>query len=337
LGRAAAPLPPLSFARRLEGYAGAPMPRRADPASLQQLGGRTMGTTWSLRFDNPQMLPHGEVRAAVEAALARVVAQMSHWEADSDISRFNRAPAGSRHRLPAEFAAVMACALRWARASGGAIDPTVAPLVACWGFGPEAAAAAPNAQVLAGAAARVDWRRLDFDPADASLLQPGGVQLDLSGIAKGFAVDHGIEALQALGLRDLLFEIGGELRGAGRRPGGLPWQVQVDGGDPALRVPLADMAVATSGDRWHVREDAGRRWSHSIDPRSGQPVSSALAAVTVLHPHCMEADALATVLTVLGPDEGPRFAEAHSVAALFCRRAAEGPAWHATTAWKAHT
>jgi thiamine biosynthesis lipoprotein len=334
---ATAPAPPPSFARRLaDGYAAAAMPRRADPSSLQRLEGRTMGTTWSLRFDNPRMLALEEVRAAVETSLECVVVQMSHWEAESDISRFNRAPAGSRHRLPAEFATVLACALDWARASGGALDPTVAPLVACWGFGPEAASAAPDAQALADAAARVGWQRLRFEPCDASLLQPGGVVLDLSGIAKGFAVDHGVEALRALDLRDLLFEVGGELRGAGRRPGGLPWQVQVDaaGTGPALHVPLAEMAIATSGDRWHVREDAGRRWSHSIDPRNGQPVGPALAGVTVLHAQCMQADALATVLTVLGPDEGARFADAHGIAALFSVRDAEGLEWRPSAAWK---
>ncbi|WP_238136690.1 FAD:protein FMN transferase [Variovorax sp. JS1663] len=334
----AASSPPLSFARRPDGYAGAAHPRRADPASLQQMGGRTMGTTWSLRFDNPRMLPHAQVRTAVEEALGRVVAQMSHWEADSDISRFNGAAAGTRHRLGAEFAAVVACALRWAQASGGALDPTVAPLVACWGFGPQAAAAAPDAAALVDAAARVGWQRLRFDPSDASILQPGGMVLDLSGIAKGFAVDHGVAALRALGLRDLLFEIGGELRGVGRRPGGLPWQVGVDSGaHPAPPVALADMAIATSGDRWHVREDADRRWSHSIDPRSAQPVGPALASVTVLHAQCMEADALATVLMVLGPDEGPRFADAHRIAALFGRRDDEGLAWHASAAWRVHT
>lgn len=330
------PAPAPSFARRLaDGYAAAALPRRADPSSLQRLEGRTMGTTWSLRFDNPRMLALAQVRAAVEDALGRVVAQMSHWEPGSDISRFNRAPAGSRRRLPAEFANVLACALDWARASGGALDPTIAPLVACWGFGPQAASAAPDAHALADAAARVGWQRLCFEPGDASVLQPGGVVLDLSGIAKGFAVDHGVEALRALGLQDLLFEVGGELRGAGRRPGGLPWQVQVDAGTgPALRVPLADMSVATSGDRWHVREDGGRRWSHSIDPRSGQPVGPALAGVTVLHAQCMQADALATVLTVLGPDEGPRFADDHGIAALFSVRGAEGLAWRASAAWK---
>ena len=296
-----------------------------------------MGTTWSLRFDNPRMHALERVREAVEAALARVVAQMSHWEDGSDISRFNRASAGSRQVLPKAFAEVLACALHWAEASGGAIDPTVAPLVACWGFGPEGQPTAPDARALASARTCVGWQRLAFDAADTSVLQPGGLMLDLSGIAKGFAVDHGVDALRALGLHDLLLEIGGELRGIGRRPDGLPWQVQVDtGADEVLRMPLADMAIATSGDRWHVREYGGQRWSHTIDPRSGQPVGPALAGVTVLHAQCMQADALATVLTVLGPDEGPAFAEANDIAALFVLRREDGRALHASTAWKKH-
>ncbi|MGJ7534255.1 MULTISPECIES: FAD:protein FMN transferase [unclassified Variovorax] len=328
----------LSFSTwRAGGYANAAVPRPADPATLQQLGGQTMGTTWSLRFDNPRMLPLGQVRAAVESALGRVIAQMSHWEPDSDISRFNRAPAGSRHVLPTEFAEVMRCAARWATASGGAIDPTVGPLVACWGFGPGAKEnGLPAATALADARACVGWSRLAFDAADGSLLQPGGFALDLSGIAKGFAVDHGVEALRALGFVDFLFEVGGELRGIGQRPGGQPWQVLVDG-DPtkARRVALADMAIATSGDRWHQRSDKGRRWSHTIDPRTGEPVAHALASVTVLHAECMQADALATVLTVLGPDEGFDFAQRHDVAALFVSHGDASPAAKATRAWPA--
>jgi len=330
----------LSFSTwRAGGYANAAVPRRADPASLQQLGGQTMGTTWSLRFDNPQMLPLAQVREAVEAALARVIAQMSHWEPGSLISRFNAAPAGSRHALPAEFAQVMQCALAWAQASGGAIDPTVGALVARWGFGPAASQdnALPSPDALAAIHSRVGWQRLTFDEADHTLLQPGGVQLDLSGIAKGFAVDHGVDALRALGLADLLFEIGGELRGTGRRPGGAPWQVQVDTEMPtAQRIALADMAVATSGDRWHRRAIEGRNWSHTIDPRNGDPVAHALASVTVLHPQCMQADALATVLTVLGPDEGLAFAQQRGIAALFISRADDGSiSEQATRAWQA--
>jgi thiamine biosynthesis lipoprotein len=324
---------------RAGGYANATVPRRADPASLQQLGGQTMGTTWSLRFDNPQMRPLAQVRETVEAALARVIAQMSHWEATSDISRFNAAPADSRHALPKEFAEVMACALRWALASGGAIDPTVGPLVACWGFGPEAQARGlPASEALAEVRARIGWQRLAFDETSGSLLQPGGITLDLSGIAKGFAVDHGVEALRGLGLADLLFEIGGELRGIGRRPGGQPWQVQVDSGSAATRrVALADMAIATSGDRWHRREHEGRRWSHTIDPRNGEPVAHGLASVTVLHTQCMQADALATVLTVLGQDEGLAFAERHDIAALFVSHDDASPGPQTTRAWRAQT
>jgi thiamine biosynthesis lipoprotein len=329
----------LSFSTwRAGGYANAAVPRPADPATLQQLGGQTMGTTWSLRFDNPRMLALADVRSAVETALDRVVAQMSHWEPDSDIARFNRAPAGSRHALPAEFAEVLRCADHWCVASGGAIDPSVGPLVACWGFGPDAAQdGQPDAQTLAAAHARVGWRRLAFDQIKGDLLQPGGTALDLSGIAKGFAVDHGVDALRALGLTDLLFEVGGELRGFGRRPGGQPWRVRVDGEPTAARhVALADMAIATSGDRWHRRTDDERSWSHTIDPRTGEPAAHALASVTVLHAECMQADALATVLTVLGPDEGFDFAQRHGIAALFVSRGdASSSEVRTTPAWPA--
>lgn len=324
----------LSFSTwRAGGYANAAVPRRADPATLQQLGGQTMGTTWSLRFDNPRMLPLEQARETVDAALARVIKQMSHWEPASDISRFNAAPAGSRHALPGEFAEVMRCALHWARVSEGAIDPTVGPLVACWGFCPNAKEnGLPTPEAIAELRARTGWRKLEFGEANDTLLQPGNVTLDLSGIAKGFAVDHGVEALCAIGLTDLLFEIGGELRGIGRRPDGQPWQVRVDGESPAAqRIALADMAIATSGDRWHRREHEGRRWSHTIDPRNGEPVSHALASVTVLHAQCMQADALATVLTVLGPDEGLAFAEHHDIAALFIGHDEVGP--RSTRAW----
>lgn len=328
----------LSFSTwRAGGYANAAVPRAADPATLQHLGGQTMGTTWSLRFDNPRMLPLADVRGSVESALVRVVVQMSHWEAGSDVGRFNRAPAGSRHVLPAAFADVMRCADRWAQASGGAIDPTVGPLVACWGFGPDARQGGlPDAQSVATARARTGWPRLAFDAAAGSLLQPGGFELDLSGIAKGFAVDQGVEALRAIGLTDLLFEIGGELRGLGRRPGGQAWQVLMDS-DPAAarRVALADMAIATSGDRWHQRSHEGRRWSHTIDPRTGEPTSHALASVTVLHAECMQADALATVLTVLGPVDGFDFAQRHDVAALFVSHGGALAAPRATRAWPA--
>jgi len=334
-----------SFATwRAGGYANAAAPRVADPARLQSLAGRTMGTTWSLRFDNPSMRPHDAVHAAVTGALDRVIAQMSTWEPTSDINRYNTAEAGTCHALPAAFAEVLACALHWAEATHGAVDPTVGSLVALWGFGAQAEAREaprpPSATALAAARARTGWQRLAFDASSARITQPGGVQLDLSGVAKGFAVDHVAEALVAAGLQNFLVEVGGELRGVGRRHDGQPWRVRLDTPvETSPPVALTDLAIATSGDRWHAHEHGGRRWSHTIDPRSGEPASHTVTSVTVLHPLCMHADALATALTVLGPTVGIDFATRHAIAALVVcndgdagHRAIASPAWAARCA-----
>lgn len=285
-----------------------------------------MGTLWSLRLDNPELLPLDAIRASVEACFDRVIAQMSTWEAESDICRYNRAPAGSTHVLAPEIQQVLGCAVQWAQASGGAIDPTTGPLVAVWGFGAQAAPAGrPSSQAIADARRRVDWRHLQFDGRAATVNQPGGVSLDLSGIAKGFAVDHACAALKELGLRSFLLEVGGELRACGARPDGSAWRVQVEAAEGmSTPVALRDIAIATSGDRWHHHAQDGMRWSHTIDPRSGLPAQHALACVSVMHGQCMQADALATVLAVLGPDDGLAFAERHEVAARFVTRLADG-------------
>ncbi|MDM0113180.1 FAD:protein FMN transferase [Variovorax sp. J22R133] len=329
----------LSFeVRRGGGYANAPLPRRVDPASLQTLTGESMGTTWSVRIDNPAMLPLAGIRAAIDAALGDVVRQMSTWESDSDISRFNRAATGTRHVLKPEFARVLACALHWAQESDGAIDPTVGPLVGFWGFGAQASAndTAPSPDAAQAVHERVGWRRIAFDASTSTVLQPGDASLDLSGIAKGFAVDHVAAALRALDLANFLIEIGGELRASGHRPGGIPWQVQIEmSPGTSSRVALSDTSIATSGDRWHVREREGRRWSHSVDPRTGEPAGDALASVSVLHRECMQADALATLLTVLGPLQGMEFARRHSIAALFAARGNDGLRLIPTDRWPA--
>ena len=317
--------------------------QRAEPASLQTLSGQAMGTSWSVRLVNPAFLPLEPLRASIEAALALVVRQMSPWEPDSDITRFNRAPPGHWQVLPAEFFKVLDSAFTWARASGGAWDPTVGPLVDAWGFGPRSDPGAPHGAVvpdsasLAAARARVGFQRVEVDAAGQRIRQPGHVALDLCGIAKGYAVDLVSDALAAQGVGDHLVEVGGELRARGTRPGGQPWRVAVECGDkrPDQILALSNLAVATSGDRWHAFEQGGRRYAHTIDPRSGEPVRHALAAVTVLHAECMQADALATVLTVLGPQEGMAFARAHGVAAQFCERSGTGSVLSATPAFDA--
>jgi thiamine biosynthesis lipoprotein len=312
--------PPDPFVvQRPGGYANNPVPRRADPASLQEFSGEVLGTTWRVHLDNSPMIPRGAIRAAIERPLAQVAAQMSTGAPGSSLTRFNEAPPGSRHVLEPEFARALACALRWAASSNGAFDPTVGPLVSLWGCGLHAGplAQVPAPSEIAAAHGRVGWQQLQFQGATRTITQPGGVWLDLSGIAKGFAVDLVADSLQALGLHNLMVEVGGKLRVIGWRPGGEPWYVMVETGGQPLRLGIVDLACAASSRRWQTRASHEGRWPHTIDPRTGEPVANSLASVTVLHSKCEHADALATALTVLGLEHGLAFAQRHKLAALF--------------------
>lgn len=323
------------------------VPLRIDgePPSLGQsvhaFGGETMGTTWSVRVVGPAGLRTGAIEDAVRHVCDEVIAQMSHWIADSDLSRFNRAPADSVQALPNGFAAVVDAALRIAAASGGAYDPTAGALVALWGFGASGEAAlaprhdAPDFRPPsdeACARAHRGWAALPWDTGRHALTQPGGVTLDLSAIAKGYAVDRVSALMARLGLPDHLVEIGGELRGAGLKPEGQPWWVDLeppssDCGLAPVRLALHGLSVATSGDYRKCFVDAlGRRRSHTIDPRTRRPVEHGLASVTVVHDSAMWADGWSTALMVLGPDEGLALADRLGLAALLVRRraAAEG-------------
>lgn len=296
---------------------------------LHTLRGLTMGTSWSVKLvaaaSQLQRFERG-----IQARLDEVVAQMSTWQADSDISRYNRASSGSVHTLPAEFAQVLAAALGLAADTDGAYDPSIGPLTDLWGFGPAGACARPPAtQTLAQARERVGWRRLRFDDAQRTLLQPGGAYLDLSSIAKGYGVDRVADWLLAQDVADCLIEVGGELRAHGRKPDGSQWRVAVeqpgDGDDEAAAVIALDgLAIATSGDYRRYFDAGERRYSHTLDPRSGAPIDNAVASVTVLHRHCMQADALATALTVLGAHAGIAYANRRNLAALFVLREGDG-------------
>lgn len=290
-----------------------------------RMGGPTMGVAWAAQVVLPAGVDPAAVQAEVHEALNRVVRQMSGWEAESDLSRFNRAPAGSRHDLPPEFIAVVERALYWARESDGAFDPTLGRLTDLWGFGPAGPRPPPASRELDGLWSQTGWSRLALDRG--ALVQPGGLALDLSGIAKGYGVDLAAGTLRAAGAAHFLVEIGGELRGEGVRPDGQPWWVEIETPpgatvDEPILVALHGASIATSGDFRRFTMDAGRRQSHTIDPRSGRPVAEAAASVSVVAETCMDADALCTVLSVLGPDAGLEWAQARGVAAYWQLREA---------------
>lgn len=281
------------------------VPAAIDPAALAgwrpgrplaAFSGETMGTTWRVLLAAPPGFDGGALVAAIEARLESILAQVSHWRADSQLSRFGRAPAGTRIEPGPDFARVIDAALDIARRSGGAFDPAIGALVAAWGFGPHAARALPpSPAALAQARARSGHRHLAHVRGAALLRQPGGLALDLSGIAKGYGVDALAAVLRAHGCDHALVEIGGEFAGIGLKPDGDPWWVELETPAPGiapLRLALHQAAVATSGD--YV---AGR---HTIDPRSGLPVRHALS-VSVVHASAMLADGWATALGVLEP------------------------------------
>lgn len=292
--------------------------------------GSSMGTTWSVKVCARRRPEAARVQTAIDAALDGVDRQMSTWRADSDLNRYNGTAAPGWVELPDDCYLVVATALDVAAQTDGAYDPTVGPLVNLWGFGPDGRRVAPpDAAAIAHARAGCGWQRLRCDVARRAVWQPGGAQLDLSAIAKGFAVDQVCAQLHALDIHDYLVEVGGELRAQGRRGDGRPWYVAIEApDDDSAALPLvgvlSDGAIATSGDYLRYFESAGQRYSHTIDPRTAEPVRHALASVSVLHEQAMLADAYATAFSVLGADDGLAFAQRHGIAARFVSRAAQG-------------
>ena len=277
-----------------------------------------MGTTYSVRAACPER----PVQQRIAAVLAEVERRMSTYDAASELSRFNRAEVGRPFAVSAPLATVVAAAVRLAEETGGALDPTVAPLVALWGFGAQASASAvpPTAAEVRAARAAVDYRRLGMREQPPALTKRAPLTLDLSALAKGYAVDRVAAMLAAAGCDSYLVEVGGELRVAGGGPGGRAWRIGVEspeGGEPVATLAVFDGAVATAGNYRQTRSLGGRPASHVIDPRSGYPVARGLASVTVVAPTALAADGYATALLVLGPDAGRRFAERTGLAALF--------------------
>jgi thiamine biosynthesis lipoprotein len=285
-----------------------------------------MGTSWSVQLVPGPSGPTDD--AGIRAVLDRVIAQMSNWEADSDLSRFNRAAPGQWRTLPPEFSHVLAAALAISDASAGAFDPAAGALVDLWGFGPAGPRDAPDDAAVADARARSGRTAIEHVPTLLSARRVRAAALDFSGIAKGHAVDAVAAYLRGQGCADFLVEIGGELLGHGIKPDGQPWWVafeSVPGADlPPIRAALHGLAIATSGDYRRFVERAGARHAHTIDPRTGRPIANGVASVTVLHAECMHADAWATALTVLGPVEGLAIAVREGLAMQMVVREGEG-------------
>jgi thiamine biosynthesis lipoprotein len=254
------------------------------------------------------------IRERIASTLERVDRGMSTWRDDAELARFNRQADLEPFAFSPETGRVIAAAMDLARETRGAFDPTVAPLVALWGFGAQAADTPPALAELERARSLVGWRKLEWRTGGRLARRVAGVQLDLSAIAKGYAVDAVLGELASDRPIAALVEVGGEVRALGAKPGGVPWRVGIDdpdapGSQLSAVVHLTAGALATSGDYRRVRVVERRRLTHVVDPRSGLPVEQRVASASVIAPTCMEADAVATALMVLGPAEGLAWVE----------------------------
>lgn len=302
-----------------------------------QLAGGTMGTTWHVTYIAPDNgFSRQAVQQGIEERLAEVNQSMSTYLPDSEISQFNAAAVATDYVVSADFFEVLATAVEIGGQTHGAYDVTVAPLVDLWGFGPAGAIQqAPAIIEIQAALAHTGQHNLRLDAAKVSLRKESEVSLDFSSLAKGFAVDKVARWLQTEGVTDYLVEVGGEMKLAGNSARGDLWQIAIEQPDVAVRsvaaaLRLTDMAMATSGDYRNFFEVDGKRFSHTLDPRTGYPVNHDLVSVTVVHPSAMVADAWATALTVLGGEEAMLLAEASALAVYFIREI-EGEFIHSHT------
>ncbi len=291
------------------------------------LRGETMGTTYSVRFVPKSESSFREIHSAIEAELLLVNQQMSTYLADSEISRFNNSSDLGWIPVSEHTARVVELGQQISTYSEGAFDVTVGPLVDLWGFGPpQTRDRVPAASDIQGALELVGYRKLDVTLTPPALKKTvPGLRVDLSAIAKGHGVDRVGNVLRRFGVKDFFVEIGGEILTAGKRMDGLDWQVGIEApleNERGLQtvIPLSDAAIATSGDYRNYFEEAGQRYSHTIDPTTGRPIRHALASASVVADNCALADAIATSMMALGPDRGLQLAQQRQWSVmLICR------------------
>jgi FAD:protein FMN transferase len=248
--------------------------------------------------------PDGGISAAFDE-IRRVDSVMSLHRAESELAKVNATAARAPIRVSEELFYVVSNALEIARQTGGSFDPTIAPLTQLWGFLWKDHRL-PSPAEIKPILPRVNYTLVELDPQHRTVrFKTNGVTLDLNAIAKGYALDCAIEKLRALGITNAMVRAGGDLRVIGAPPNEDHWSVQIE--DPAKQgnrrtLKLRDAAVSTSGSYENYFVAEGQRYSHILNPRTGMPVQG-VASCTVVAPVCMESDAWATALFVLGPEQ----------------------------------
>lgn len=309
-------------------------------ATLESFGGPTMGSTYSVKYVHTAKTPDTlALKQGIDAILADVDKQLSTWRADSLVSTFNQAPAGTCMPMPVQVLELVSLGESLSEQSGGAFDLTLFPLLRAWGFGPAARAEhIPSAEEIALVKQEMGHQFLHV--REGQLCKDVALKLDFNSVAAGQAVDRMAAFMEAQGVRDYMVEATGELKAVGRKPDGSAWRIAIEAPRDDQQVAqkilnLEGVGLSTSGDYRNYFEKEGRRYSHTIDVRTGAPITHRLASVTVAHPQAMLADGLSTLLMILGPEEGMTFAKEKGLAAFFIVREGEGFSTMASPAFSA--
>ncbi|ADZ91816.1 FAD:protein FMN transferase [Marinomonas mediterranea] len=287
---------------------------------LVGFSGPTMGTTYTVKFITHKNAPdEAMIKDSVDQVLVKVNKLMSTYDPSSELSLFNRSAAGQSYEASDDIAYVVNAALKISELTDGAYDVTVGPLVNLWGFGPgKHEDRVPTQEEIESAKSKVGYHYLSLD--GNQLKKTKDVYVDLSSIAKGYGVDQVALTLEQYGINNYLVEVGGEIRTKGMKLDDAHWEIGVEspagGHSIAQKVIQADnLSIATSGDYRNYFEKNGVRYSHTIDPKTGKPITHRLVSVTIISDSVMLADGLATAINVLGPVKGLEFAERNDIAA----------------------
>jgi FAD:protein FMN transferase len=303
--------------------------RQSQPV-VHAIDGYTMGSTWSVRFAGPVDTDVDVVGTQLEQELAALDLELSAYREDSALARLNTAPVGQWIDIPNHLMNVLLFGLELWRVSGGAFDMTVKPLVALWGFGAaQPRYSLPTEAEIAVARARIGSDRLELAPDGRRARRLADINVDVDGIAPGYAAGVLSSWLTMHGFVNHLVEIGGEMRASGLRPDGGGWRVAIEAPEMARGhikriIAITDTAVTTAGDYRDYFEVDGTRYQHILDPVTGRPVTHNLASVTVLAPGKLTADGYATAIMVLGEEAGLAFAEENHLPVFMIVRANDG-------------
>ena len=287
---------------------------------FERMEGATMGTYYGLVYQGC-----GVDQSEIEAKLKSLNDAFSTYDPNSEISVFNRGGANKPFNVSEYFAAPLEGAAEiWAQ-TDGALDPTVGPLVDLWGFGPAQGVEDPSETQQEEVASLVGWHRLRYQNRILTK-DVTGLRLDLSAIAKGYAVDELAKMMSEAGCSNYMVDIGGEMAVAGKNADGGAWRLGIERPDPdslgsiQLVLEVSDMSVATSGDYRNYRVVNGKRVDHVMDPRTSRPADNDVVSATVVHPEAMYADGYATAAMVLGVTAALALAEEQDFALLLMTR-----------------